>query len=188
MVHVAVLEDNASIASLLLLMPLLLLISRWSLRLLNGLALILLLQWNSGTGVEQALPLIYLPPILINLLLALLFGRTLRSGKTPLITQYSILLRRRLEPEVIGYTRCVTQLWTGFFLLLAGESLLLAVFASIEIWSLFSNLLNYIFTALFFVGEYLFRLRYLSNLEHPSFFKFLHSVVSIHVSKIHRPE
>lgn len=186
LIHIAVLKGQPQFASMLLLLPLLMLIRGWRLRLLVGLGFVAALQW--GISLGQMPPLYYLPPIIINLMLALLFGRTLRRGATPLITQYSILLRKRLEPDVVVYTRRVTQLWTGLFLLLAGESLLLALFAPLEIWSLFANLLNYMFTAVFFVGEYLFRLRHLSRLEHPGFFEFLRSVASIHASKLHRPD
>ena len=186
LVHTAILRSETGIASLLLVVvPLLLFARGWAARLSIGLAggVALLLV----DTIEQGPPLYYLPPILINLLLAVLFGSTLRRGRTPLVTQYSILHRGRLEPDVVGYTRRVTQVWTAFFLLLAGESLLLALFATVETWSLFANVLNYVFVAALLVGEYLWRLRCLSGLEHPSLVQFLLSLMSTHVSKIDRP-
>ena len=184
--HTAILRGETGMASLLLIaVPLLLVARTWNARLLIGLAggaALLLVD-----TIEQGPPLYYLPPILINLLLAGLFGSTLRRGRTPLVTQYSILHRGRLEPGVVGYTRRVTQVWTAFFLLLAGESLLLSIFATVETWSLFANVLNYVFVAALLVGEYLWRLRRLSGLEHPGLMRFLLSLMSTHVSKIHRP-
>jgi uncharacterized membrane protein len=174
-------------AFLLLLLPFLLLVLRnGTARLAVGLLFLLALYLGLDVIIEQGPPLFYLPPILINLMLAILFGRTLRPGQTPLITQYSILIRGKLEPQVVSYTRRVTQLWTLFFIFMATQSLLLALFAPVEIWSLFVNLLNYIFTIMLFVGEFLFRVRYLSSLEHPGFLQFITAIANTHVSKINR--
>ena len=120
--------------------------------------------------------LLYLMPILINASLAIFFGRTLLPGETPLITRFSILLRGKLELRVVSYTRRITQLWTLFFILLALESLLLALFAPLEIWSLFTNLLNYLLAGLLFAGEYFFRVHHLHDLEHSSFPSFVRNL------------
>lgn len=120
--------------------------------------------------------LLYLIPVLINASLAVFFGRSLLPGKTPLITRFSILLRGKLEPRVVSYTRRVTQLWTLFFIMLALESLLLALFAPLEIWSLFTNLLNYLLAGLLFTGEYFFRVHHLHDLEHASFPSFVRNL------------
>jgi uncharacterized membrane protein len=130
------------------------------------------------TGDDALLPL-YLFPVLIHAGLAGFFGRTLLPGKTPMITRYSILLRGGLEPAVIGYTRRVTWLWTVYFLCMALESLLLALFAPLEIWSLFANCLNYVFTAILFTGEYLFRIHHFDHLEHPGFTRFVRAVTQV---------
>lgn len=187
LVHLSVLHEKTGLAFLLLLLPpLLLLFRNWTTRLLFGFLFLVALYMRLDTVIEHGPPLFYLPPILINLLLATLFGRTLSPGRIPLITQYSILLRGKLEPDVVSYTRRVTQLWTSFFVVLACQSLLLALFAPVEIWSLFANILNYLFAALLFVGEYLFRIRYLSRLKHPGFLQFITAIASTHVSKINR--
>ena len=67
-------------------------------------------------------------------------------------------------------------MWTLFFILLAFESLLLALFAPLEIWSLFANLLNYLLAGLLFTGEYFFRVQHLDDLEHPSFSRFVRNL------------
>ncbi len=120
--------------------------------------------------------LLYLTPVLINATLAVFFGRTLLPGETPIITRFSILLRGKLEPGVVRYTRRVTQVWTLFFILLALESLLLALFAPLEIWSLFANILNYLLAGLLFAGEYFFRVHHLRDLEHPGFTRFVRNL------------
>ena len=129
-------------------------------------------------GNHALLPL-YLFPVLIHAGLAGIFGRTLLPGKTPMITRYSILLRGGLEPAVTGYTRRVTWLWTVYFLCMTLESLLLALFAPLEVWSLFANCLNYVFTAMLFTGEYLFRIHHFDHLEHPGFTRFVRAVTQV---------
>ena len=188
-VHLTVLAGETGLASLLLLAaPIVLLLASWSARLVFAIGLGIAAASGAVSFLEQGPPLYYLPPILINLSLAALFGRSLRKGHTPLITQYSVLMRGRLEPRVVGYTRRVTQVWAVFFALLAAESTVLAMFASLETWSLFTNVLNYFFTACLFAGEYAFRRRRLRSLDHPGFVQFLRSVASIHVSKINRSQ
>jgi uncharacterized membrane protein len=54
-----------------------------------------------------------------DLLMALHFGATLRPGREPLITGYTRHDFGRLPAECVPYTRALTALWTGLFLLLA---------------------------------------------------------------------
>lgn len=120
------------------------------------LAFIPVLAWQ-----VDRLTLLYLPPVAINLWFALLFGTSLRRGSLPLVSRIARLERGALEPELAAYTRRLTAVWTLLFLGMATESLLLALFAPIELWSWFVNVWNYVFVAALFVGEYFYRrLRY----------------------------
>lgn len=51
----------------------------------------------------------------INGLLFWMFGRTLRSGSTPLCTRFASLVHEIMSPEVIAYTRGLTFVWAAFF-------------------------------------------------------------------------
>jgi hypothetical protein len=81
-------------------------------------------------GDGRALP--QLVPILIFLMLALFFGRTLVGDSLPLVTRIAAGVRnvpleraaQDMEPPLLRYTRRVTALWTGVFLILAGGNLL----------------------------------------------------------------
>ena len=118
--------------------------------------------------------MLFLPPILINLLLCFLFARTLSAGATPLISAFARVAHGHDLDEITQhYTRAVTQLWVGLFALLALISLLLALFAPLETWSLFTNFINYLLVLLLFVIEYQVRIRHLSHLKHPSFIGFM---------------
>lgn len=117
---------------------------------------------------------LFLPPVLINLLLCFLFVRTLRAGATPLISAFAKAVHgHELDEMARHYTRAVTQLWVGLFILLALESLLLALFAPLEIWSLFTNFVNYILVLLVFIVEYQVRIRRLPHLKHSGFIGFM---------------
>jgi uncharacterized membrane protein len=66
-------------------------------------------------------------PIAVNILLACLFGRTLRAGHTPLIARFIEVLEgpeRLRVPGIAPYARHLTWFWT---LLTAAQALVLAV-------------------------------------------------------------
>jgi len=115
----------------------------------------------------SAYPL-FIPPLVINAFLFVFFIRTLLPGHTPLISSISKVMHDKSLPELDRYTRKLTLVWSLFFAVMFLESLLLAIFAPLEVWSLFTNILNYIFVLLLVVGEYIFRLYYLPDIKHSS--------------------
>ena len=123
------------------------------------------------------LPLLYATPVVIHLALCALFAGTLLPGRKPLISAYVELQYDSVSDATYRYTRRVTVAWAVFFGLMAVQSLLLALLAPVEVWSLFVNLLNYIFVAAVFVIEYLVRRRVLRDRQHPSFMRFLRALV-----------
>lgn len=176
-IHFAITGGHVLTALIIMLVPLVLLVgrnpaTRIAVLAAAGCLILLAARYSADNGLS----VLYAPPILVNAGLALLFGHSLLRGNTPLVTRYSILLRGKLEPDVVSYTRNVTRLWTLFFSAMTLETLLLALFAPLEVWSLFANILNYVFTALLFAAEYLFRIRHLSHLEHPGFIRFVTSI------------
>lgn len=116
---------------------------------------------------------LFLPPPAISLFLCLLFGRTLLPGKEPLVTRIARFERGELSPELIAYTRRVTWVWAGFLLLVTLESILLALYASVETWSLFANMLNYVFIGALFVAEYVYRINRFGRAGHASLWRML---------------
>jgi len=110
----------------------------------------------AGLLFQTSLPVV-LFPLAINVALFIVFGRTLINGREALITRFARLERDDLPDVVVRYTSRLTAVWCGVFALLALEVVLLAVLASPEVWSLFVNLLNYIFVGTLFVLEYVYR-------------------------------
>ena len=106
---------------------------------------------------------LFLPPVLVNLGLLLLFGLTLRRTGVPLIERVMRMEypAGELPQPLVRYARNVTRAWVGFFGAVALTSAVLAVAAPLEQWSLFSNVLSYVFGVLLLLAQYAYRaLRY----------------------------
>lgn len=132
----------------------------------------------SAWTVEQGVTLyaLYLPPILLPLAMLWWWAGTLRPGQTPFVTRIATRVRGPLSPDYAAYTRGVTQLWVGVFAALALGALGLALWATPEVWSLFTNFLNTLFIGLVFLLEYLYRRLRFRHLEHPGFIRFIRQV------------
>lgn len=120
--------------------------------------------------------LLFVPPIVINLGLAWLFGRTLVRGRVPLIARFAIMEQGTLSAELVTYTRTLTWLWTLLFVAAAGASLALALSGHRDAWSLFTNFLNYVLVAALFLGEFVYRRLRFRNYRHHSPLQLLRNV------------
>lgn len=126
-------------------------------------ALLLALQAWSGHGLPARW--LYLAQHAgVHLALAAWFGATLRRGAEPLVTALARRMHGSLTPDLVRYTRKVTLAWTLYFIGMTAASLLLFATGRFDDWSLLANILTPVFTAAFFVGEYLLRYRL-----HPEF-------------------
>ncbi len=135
----------------------------WLILLLSGAAL-----WVCAIS-GWAHNLMYLPPILIPLSVLWLFARSLQPGSMPVVTRVATRIRGPLPDELTIYTRQVTQFWVGFLIVMASGSLLLALFASPELWSLMTNIVQYLLMGAVFVVEYGYRRWRFRHLDHESF-------------------
>ncbi len=100
---------------------------------------------------------LYLPPILLLSFFIVYFAKTLLPGKEPLVTKIARIIFQDDGPEIAAYTRQVTWMWTCFLVILLVQTIGLSLFAPIELWSLFANILNYLFMSLLFIIEYVYR-------------------------------
>lgn len=150
------------------------------------------------SSVEQPILALYLPPIIVPAFLACVFGNTLRPGRTPLIAQLIRLLHASGdEPEsaVWPYARRLTAAWTALFVVLATFNLVLAALAepdgllraggitpplavSHELWSLFTNLIEYLVVAAFFAIEYAYRRQKFPRQPYRNIFDFLRRMLA----------
>lgn len=135
-----------------------------------GVLVVVLPRWQGDQSV-----LYVAQHVCTNLALCWMFGYTLVGGREPLVTRFARIVRRGdMPPEVIAFTRSVTQAWTLFFLLVAAVSLGLYGWASIQAWSTFANLICTPLVGLMFVGEYAVRRHKLRGIKHSAFLDAMH--------------
>lgn len=124
------------------------------------------LSWRSARDGLLAASAISHAAIYVGLLT--LFGRTLLSGREPLITWIARRIRGSLTDEMLVYTRRVTIAWCLFFASQLAMSALLFAFAPPAVWSFFINVLDLPLVAAMFLTEYAYRLRKFWNYSHGS--------------------
>jgi uncharacterized membrane protein len=125
------------------------------------------LLWHySGELAQHFSWLYFLQHVGANVLLAIMFGRTLSHGREPICSRFAALAHGPLDEKLARYTRQVTIAWTAFFAATAALSVLLFAAAPIDLWSAFANVLSLPLVALMFAAEYSIRLRLLPDIEH----------------------
>lgn len=96
-------------------------------------------------------------PVLVNALLFVLFAASLR--RPPSMIER---LARRSDPNLpsagVAYTRKVTIVWCGFFVLNGAAALYTTLESDLDVWAFYNGFLSYCFMGLLFAGEYLVRL------------------------------
>ncbi|MBB5607759.1 MULTISPECIES: hypothetical protein [unclassified Janthinobacterium] len=124
-------------------------------------------RWSVAAGLLLAacalwsnllLPL-KLYPVLVNAVLLLTFGYSLWTPQS-VVERLARLRETDFPPAAVQYTRRVTQVWCGFFIVNGSIALGTALWASEAVWSLYTGLIAYILMGLLFGAEYLVRLRF----------------------------
>ncbi len=110
---------------------------------------------------NQVLPL-QLYPLWVNLVLLCVFSISLVCPPT-VIERLARLQEPDLPPAAVAYTRRVTQVWCGFFVVNGGVSLLTVFWASQAGWALYNGVISYVLMGVLFVGEWLLRKRVRAN-------------------------
>ncbi len=95
-------------------------------------------------------------PSLVNLGLLIAFGATLARGPS-MIEKFARLGSPDLPPGAVRYTRRVTQVWCGFFVLNGAFSAYTALSWSRASWSLYNGLIAYGLIGVLLAGEYVWR-------------------------------
>ncbi|GAB3246077.1 COG4648 family protein [Chitinimonas naiadis] len=123
----------------------------------------LLLAAASALG-NQALPL-KLYPVLVSTVLLVVFATSLFYPPS-VIERLARLREPDLPPEGVAYTRRVTQVWCGFFVINGSIALYTALWASDAAWALYNGLISYGLMGALFAGEWLVRRRVKARLAH----------------------
>lgn len=107
-------------------------------------------------AVSDSAALLRWYPVLVNGFMLLLFGASLKYGP-PLVERLARLREPELPAAAIGYTRRVTEVWCGFFLVNGLIAAGLTLWAPLAWWTLYNGLIAYIAMGLLFAGEWLIR-------------------------------
>jgi uncharacterized membrane protein len=122
--------------------------------------------WTAGAGLllaalsalaNEALPL-KLYPVLVNAVLLIAFAASLRHPPS-VVERLARLHEPELDAQGVIYTRRVTQIWCGFFVLNGGVALATCLWASDKTWALYNGLIAYVLIGLLMGGEWLVRRR-----------------------------
>jgi uncharacterized membrane protein len=117
---------------------------------------ILALAWAARADIPlTAMPGI--PHAIAYTSLLIGFGCTLLPGREALLTRVVVAVRGPMPPDVLLHTRRVTITWCCFFAAQLAGSLVLYLFAPLETWSFFINVLNLPLIVLMFVLEGTYR-------------------------------
>jgi uncharacterized membrane protein len=122
--------------------------------------------WMSWAQLERHFPsLFFLEHAGANLVLGVIFGRTLAAGHEPLCTRFARLIHGHLSAEEERYSRRVTLAWTVFFALVFTLSCALYLSRFLAAWSLFANIISPLLILAMFVVEYAIRVRVLPDAQ-----------------------
>lgn len=97
-------------------------------------------------------------PVLCNAILFALFSYSLRQPQT-VIERLARLREPDLPPAGVAYTRRVTQVWCGFFVLNGALALATVLYGDMRLWTLYNGLISYGLMGLLLGGEWLVRRR-----------------------------
>jgi len=95
-------------------------------------------------------------PVFMNAALFVAFASTLFNPPS-MIERFALITEPSLPPHAVAYTRIVTMVWVGFFLINGAIALWTAVAASWAVWTLYNGCVVYIVLGCLFLIEYLVR-------------------------------
>jgi uncharacterized membrane protein len=112
----------------------------------------------AGAVWSNALLPLKLYPVLVNLVFLAAFGWSLTTPQS-MVERMARLTEPDLPPSGVAYTRTVTKVWCGFFVVNGAIALGTALWATDAQWSLYNGVIAYLLMGVLFAGEYVVRLR-----------------------------
>ncbi|MBT5050589.1 MAG: hypothetical protein HOM58_18955 [Rhodospirillaceae bacterium] len=106
--------------------------------------------------ISNSVVLLQYYPVCMNVLMFILFFTSLL--RPPSIIERIARLKTPDLPEAgIAYTRKVTMVWCGFFIINGSMALYTVLGTGMGFWALYNGLISYSLMGLLFAGEYLVR-------------------------------
>lgn len=126
-------------------------LARWSV--LAAMLLVVVAVWSNAI-----LPL-KLYPVLVNAAMLAAFAYSLMAPPS-MVERLARMREPDLPAVAVEYTRRVTQVWCGFFVVNGALAFGTAVWASEAVWSLYTGVISYLLMGALFGIEFLVRLRF----------------------------
>lgn len=95
-------------------------------------------------------------PAFMNAAMFLAFGQTILRGPS-MIERFARMTDPDLPPSGVAYTRVVTMIWTGFFVLNGAVAVWTALWADWHVWTLYNAGISYGLIGVLVVGELVVR-------------------------------
>lgn len=108
-------------------------------------------------GLKQSHWLLYYP-VLVNVLLLLLFAYSLFSPPT-VVERLARITEPQLDATGVAYTRRVTQVWCGFFIVNGAIALATCLSGDIALWTLYNGGISYLLMGALMGIEWIVRKR-----------------------------
>ena len=103
--------------------------------------------------------LILFVPVVLNAVLFVGFGATLRAGSVPMIERFARLQEEHLSDAQREWCLLWTRIWIAFFAVNGATALLLGLFAPLSWWAFYTGLLSYGLCGILFASEWVLRRR-----------------------------
>ncbi len=97
-------------------------------------------------------------PVLMSIGSCVIFASTLLRPPS-MIERFARLAEPDLPAEGVAWTRKVTMVWCGFFILNAAIALYTVYWAQIRIWVIYNGFISYVLMGCLLLGEYILRKR-----------------------------
>jgi len=123
----------------------------------QGLAVVGAILTLASMGLREARLLMWYP-VVVNVVMLTLFGGSLLS-RMPLIERLARWREGELSPAAVSYTRRVTQVWCGFFIINGTVAVWTCLHGNLHLWTLWNGMLSYLFMGLLFAVEWVVRQR-----------------------------
>lgn len=118
---------------------------------------LVIIFWGGFNLLSDSTHVLFVPSVTINFIISLVVVASLREGATPLMeTVIRMSAVEELPALVVREARILTMIWAVFFFMMAVVSLALALWVDLATWSLFANVLYFVFlgVVIFFMHGY----------------------------------
>ncbi|MBY7180605.1 hypothetical protein K6487_20210 [Escherichia coli] len=95
-------------------------------------------------------------PVVVNAIMLAVFGGSLWSTM-PIVERLARLQEPDLPEKGVRYTRRVTQIWCGFFIINGGIALFTARHGDMSLWTAWNGMIAYLLMGTLMAGEWLVR-------------------------------